>query len=76
MRPKGPEAIARVFFCYLTGKRIIFLHVFIKKTRKTPSREIQLARQRLAELRQQENAGQEAKKPNEKRRQVPRRLAR
>lgn len=39
--------IARVFFCYLKGYRIIFLHAFIKKSQKTPNREIAIARQRL-----------------------------
>lgn len=67
MRLKGPETIARVFFCYFSGERIIFLHSFIKKTQKTPAREITLARQRLAELKQQEKAEQEAKRRDEKR---------
>ena len=47
MRLKGPDSLGRVFFCYLTGKRIVFLHSFIKKTQKTPRREVSLARQRM-----------------------------
>lgn len=48
MRLKGPDAIARVFYCYLKGERIVFLHSFIKKTQKTPLRELAIARERLA----------------------------
>jgi phage-related protein len=35
LRIKSKEGIARVFFCIKTDKRIIMLHVFIKKTQKT-----------------------------------------
>jgi phage-related protein len=66
MRLKGPETIARVFFCYFKGHRIVFLHSFVKKTQKTPAREIALARQRLAGLKEKEKAEQEAKERHEK----------
>ncbi len=51
LRLKGQEGIARVFFCALAGRRVIVLHAFIKKTQKTPRREIETARVRMKEVR-------------------------
>lgn len=34
LRLKGPEGIARVFYCTLVGKRIVMLHSFIRKRNK------------------------------------------
>lgn len=51
LRIKGKEGIARVFYCTMVGQRIVLLHGFIKKSRKTPPRELKLARSRLAEVR-------------------------
>ena len=53
LRVKGQEGIARVFYCTLAGQRILMLHGFIKKSRKTPSKELKLARQRLSEVKSQ-----------------------
>ncbi len=50
LRVKGKEGIARVFFCTKAGKRIIVLHSFIKKTRKTPKKELKLANERMLEV--------------------------
>ena len=50
LRAKGLEGIARVFYCTLVGKRIVILRGFIKKSQKTPPKELKLARQRLAEV--------------------------
>lgn len=50
LRLKGAEGIARVFFCTLVGRRIVMLHSFIKKTNKTPQRELEIAESRLKEL--------------------------
>jgi phage-related protein len=47
LRLKAAEGIARVFYCTLVGHRIVFLHQFIKKTDRTPVRELEVARQRL-----------------------------
>lgn len=41
--------IARVVFCFVGG-RILALHGFIKKTRKTPDDELKLARKRKDEF--------------------------
>ena len=50
LRLKGAEGIARVFFCTLVGRRIVTLHSFVKKTQKTPPREIDTARMRMKEI--------------------------
>lgn len=50
LRLKGAEGIARVFFCTLIGRRIIMLHSFIKKTERTPKRELDVAHNRMREV--------------------------
>ena len=50
LRLKGAEGIARVFFCTLIGRRIVMLHSFIKKSAKTPRRELDIAEARLNEI--------------------------
>jgi phage-related protein len=50
LRLKGQEGIARVFFCALIGRRVVMLHCFVKKTQKTPAREIEIARKRMKEV--------------------------
>ena len=53
LRLKGAEGIARVFFCTLIGKRIVMLHSFIKKTDRTPKRELDVAQARLKEIKRE-----------------------
>jgi len=50
LRPRGREGIARVFYCTLVGRRIVLLHVFVKKTPGTPKRELAIARKRQREV--------------------------
>jgi phage-related protein len=50
LRCKSNEGIARVFYCTLVGRKIVFLHSFIKKTQKTPRSELLIARTRLKEV--------------------------
>ena len=50
LRVKGKEGIARVFFCTIVKRRIIMLHVFIKKTNKTPKKEMKIAINRLRRI--------------------------
>lgn len=50
LRVKAGEGIARVFYCTLVERRIIVLHSFVKKTQKTPLRELEKARRRLKEV--------------------------
>lgn len=51
LRVKGKEGIARVFFCAVVKQRVVMLHGFIKKSEKTPPRELKTARLRLSEVR-------------------------
>ncbi len=50
LRLKCADGIARVFFCTLIGRRIMMLHSFIKKSQKTPPRELEIARKRMKEV--------------------------
>ena len=50
LRLKAAEGIARIFYCTIIGQRIVFLHQFIRKTDKTPRTELEIARQRMKEL--------------------------
>jgi len=50
IRAKAEEGIGRVFFCTTVGRKIIILHSFIKKTNKTPKRELDLALARQKEV--------------------------
>jgi phage-related protein len=51
LRWHARETTGRALYCYLSGGRIIVLHTFLKKTRRTPSAELALARRRLREVR-------------------------
>jgi phage-related protein len=44
MRLRGRDGIARALYVTATGRRMVILRVFTKQTRKTPRREIELAR--------------------------------
>ena len=50
IRAKGAEGIGRAFFCNKKGRVIIILSGFIKKTEKTPKKEIDLALKRMEEV--------------------------
>ena len=50
LRVKGKEGIARVFYCTKVGKRIIMLHGYIKKSQKTPKKELRKAERRYKEV--------------------------
>jgi len=50
IRARGKEKLARSLYTTVTGKRVIILRTFVKKTRKTPKREIEIALQRIKEL--------------------------
>lgn len=54
LRLKGAEGIARVFYCTLIGKRIVMLHSFVKKTDRTPKRELEVAQSRLKEIKHED----------------------
>lgn len=50
LRLKGREGICRVFYCMLRDRRIVILHSFIKKTDKTPKKELDTAIRRMKEV--------------------------
>ena len=50
MRMKGKDGIARAAYVTATGKRVVVVHVFGKKTEKTPRREIETALRRAKEV--------------------------
>lgn len=47
LREESRTDIYRVVYCFFTGRRIVLLHGFQKKTRRTPRGEIEVARRRL-----------------------------
>lgn len=44
--------IYRVMYFFFTGKRIVFVHGFQKKSQKTPKREIEIAEKRMNDFTQ------------------------
>jgi phage-related protein len=51
MRMKGRDGIARAAYVTASSRRIVVVHVFAKKTQKTPRREIETALRRAQEVR-------------------------
>jgi phage-related protein len=51
MRLKGRAGIARAVYVTAVGKRVVIVRVFVKKTQKTPRKELDLARVRAKEVR-------------------------
>jgi phage-related protein len=56
LRLKAPEGIARVMFCTLVGREIIMLHQFVKKSEKTPRKELETARRRMKEVKDEKRS--------------------
>lgn len=50
LRVKSKEGIARVFYCTKVGKKIIMLHSYVKKSQKTPKKELKIAKSRISEV--------------------------
>ena len=55
IRAKGKDGIARVFYFTMTGQRIVLIHGFIKKTQKTPKKELEIAVARMKEIVEAQN---------------------
>ena len=49
IRMTGRDGIARAIYVTRTGQRVVVLHVFVKKTQKTPWRAIEIAYTRMRE---------------------------
>jgi phage-related protein len=50
LRLKGRDAIARSIYVLASGRKVVILHTFIKKTQKTPKHELSIAYTRLKEI--------------------------
>jgi phage-related protein len=50
IRLSGRSGIGRVIYAAAIGQRVVLLRAFIKKTQTTPKREIEIALERLKEL--------------------------
>ena len=50
IRAKGREGIGRAFYCTVVDDELVILHAFIKKSDKTPRKELDIARRRLKEI--------------------------
>lgn len=46
MRMTGRDGIARAVYAAVQNRRLLVLHVFVKKTQTTPRKALQMARQR------------------------------
>jgi phage-related protein len=51
LRITGRDGISRAIYVTASGRRVVILRAFIKKTQKTPPRELETARQRAKEVR-------------------------
>jgi len=47
---RGKDGISRAFYVAVNGQRVVVVRVFVKKTQKTPNREIELALKRAKEI--------------------------
>jgi len=51
LRISGRDGISRAIYVTASGRRMVILRVFVKKTQKTPQHELELARRRAKEIR-------------------------
>ncbi len=51
IRLTGKDGIARALYVTASGKRVVVVRVFVKKTQQTPRAEIDLALRRAKEIR-------------------------
>jgi phage-related protein len=59
LREESRTNIYRIVYVFSTGRRIVFLHGFQKKSEKTPARELAVARQRYQDFLRQEHEAEE-----------------
>jgi len=50
IRARGKEGIGRALYCVLPGRKLMVLSAFIKKTKKTQKKDMNLARNRMKEV--------------------------
>jgi phage-related protein len=51
LRVRAREGAGRVLYCYISGRRVVLVHAFMKKTQRTPMADLRLARRRVQEVR-------------------------
>lgn len=54
IRIKAAEGTGRALYCTLIGQRIVILHGFVKKSGKTPAKDLDLARRRMKQVQHRE----------------------
>ena len=50
LRVTGRDGISRAIYVTASGRRVVVLWVFVKKSQRTPPRELEIARQRAKEV--------------------------
>lgn len=50
LRAKAVEGIARGLYVTTAGRRVVVLHVFVKKSQKTPRNELNVALERMKQV--------------------------
>lgn len=51
LRVTGRDGISRAIYVTASGRRVVIVRVFVKKTQQTPRRELEIARARAKEVR-------------------------
>ncbi len=51
LRAKAAEGIARGLYVTVAGRRVVILHVFVKKSQKAPRQALDIARARMRMVR-------------------------
>lgn len=54
IRAKAKEGIGRSLFCYMQDQTVCVLVAFVKKTQKTPKKQLDLAKVRMKEVKNHE----------------------
>jgi phage-related protein len=49
LRVSGREGSGRAFYCFMPGRRVVVLYALVKSTRRTPARDLRVARARMKE---------------------------
>lgn len=50
LRAKGADGIARGLYVTASGRRVVILHLFVKKSQKTPKGALEIARERMRKV--------------------------
>ncbi|NBI43841.1 type II toxin-antitoxin system RelE/ParE family toxin [[Haemophilus] felis] len=55
LRATAPDGISRSFFFFTSGKKAYIVHIFQKKTQKTPKHNLDLALERMKKVKEELN---------------------